>query len=300
MKLNHKYFVMKKLNLIIVSIIVILTATSCNQKEKRQIDLLTKENEALRHDSQSKDSTINQFFLLLNEIEQNLAEVKQKQQVISKNTIQNGELKDDVREQIDQDIQTINELMDKNKKTISYLNKKLKESNLKIAEFERMLAQTVQQIEERDAEIVDLKEKLTTLNFSVETLNAKVDTLTENNIELTHKVTVQTEVINTAWYAFGSKKELLENGIIDKTGGFLGIGKTTKMKADFDNSYFKKIDISQVKTLDLFVKKAKIITTHPSDSYQLITGQNGAVEKIEITNPEKFWSASKYLVIEVE
>ncbi len=291
---------MNKLNLIIVSIIVILTATSCNQKEKRQIDLLTKENEALRHESQSKDSTINQFFLLLNEIEQNLSEVKQKQQVISKNTIQNGELKDDVREQIDQDIQTINELMDKNKKTISYLNKKLKESNLKIAEFERMLAQTVQQIEERDAEIVDLKEKLTTLNFSVETLNAKVDTLTENNIELTHKVTVQTEVINTAWYAFGSKKELLENGIIDKTGGFLGIGKTTKMKADFDNSYFKKIDISQVKTLDLFVKKAKIITTHPSDSYQLITGQNGAVEKIEITNPEKFWSASKYLVIEVE
>ena len=72
------------------------------------------------------------------------------------------------------------------------------------------------------------------------------------------------------------------------------------MKADFDNSYFKKIDISQVKTLDLFVKKAKIITTHPSDSYQLITGQNGAVEMIEITNPEKFWSASKYLVIEVE
>ncbi len=291
---------MNKLNLIIASIIVILTATSCNQKEKRQIDLLTKENEALRHDSQSKDSTINQFFLLLNEIEQNLAEVKQKQQVISKNTIQNGELKDDVREQIDQDIQTINELMDKNKKTISYLNKKLKESNLKIAEFERMLAQTVQQIEERDAEIVDLKEKLTALNFSVETLNAKVDTLTENNIELTHKVTVQTEVINAAWYAFGSKKELLENGIIDKTGGFLGIGKTTKMKADFDNSYFKKIDISQVKTLDLFVKKAKIITTHPSDSYQLITGQNGTVEKIEITNSEKFWSASKYLVIEVE
>ena len=291
---------MKKLNLIIVSIIVILTATSCNQKEKRQIDLLTKENEALRHESQSKDSTINQFFLLLNEIEQNLSEVKQKQQVISKNTIQNGELKDDVREQIDQDIQTINELMDKNRKTISYLNKKLKESNLKIAEFERMLAQTVQQIEERDAEIVDLKEKLTALNFSVETLNAKVDTLTEDNIELTHKVTAQTEVINTAWYAFGSKKELLENGIIDKTGGFLGIGKTTKMKADFDNSYFKKIDISQVKTLDLFVKKAKIITTHPSDSYQLITGQNGAVEMIEITNPEKFWSASKYLVIEVE
>jgi len=291
---------MNKLNLVIASIVLILIATSCNQKEKRQIDLLTKENEALRHESHSKDSTINQFFLLLNEIEQNLAEVKQKQQVISKNTIQSGELKDDVREQIDQDIQTINELMDKNKRTISYLNKKLKESNMKIAEFERMLAQTMQQIQERDDEIANLKEKLTELNFSIETLNAKVDTLTEDNIELTHKVTKQTEVINTGWYAFGSKKELLENGIIDKTGGFLGIGKTTKMKADFDNSYFKKIDISEFKSLDLYVKKAKIITTHPSDSYQLITGQNGNIERIEINNPEKFWSASKYLVIEVE
>jgi len=291
---------MNKLNLVFASITLILIVTSCNQKEKRQIDLLTKENEALRHESHSKDSTINQFFLLLNEIEQNLAEVKQKQQVISKNTIQSGELKDDVREQIDQDIQTINELMDKNKRTISYLNKKLKESNMKIAEFERMLAQTMQQIQERDDEIANLKEKLTELNFSIETLNAKVDTLTEDNIELTHKVTKQTEVINTGWYAFGSKKELLENGIIDKTGGFLGIGKTTKMKADFDNSYFKKIDISEFKSLDLYVKKAKIITTHPSDSYQLITGQNGNIERIEIDNPEKFWSASKYLVIEVE
>lgn len=291
---------MNKLNLVFASITLILIVTSCNQKEKRQIDLLTKENEALRHESHSKDSTINQFFLLLNEIEQNLAEVKQKQQVISKNTIQSGELKDDVREQIDQDIQTINELMDKNKRTIAYLNKKLKESNMKIAEFERMLAQTMQQIQERDDEIANLKEKLTELNFSIETLNAKVDTLTEDNIELTHKVTKQTEVINTGWYAFGSKKELLENGIIDKTGGFLGIGKTTKMKADFDNSYFKKIDISEFKSLDLYVKKAKIITTHPSDSYQLITGQNGNIERIEINNPEKFWSASKYLVIEVE
>jgi archaellum component FlaC len=289
-----------KIKLALISIAFLFSIAGCNQKEKRQIDLLTKENDALRHESQSKDSTINQFFLLLNEIEQNLAEVKQKQQVISKNTLQSQELKNDVREQIDQDIQTINELMDKNKKTINYLSKKLKESNLKIAEFEKMLAQTTQQIEERDAEIVQLKEKLTELNFSIETLNAKVDTLTEDNIELTHKVTKQTEVINSAWYAFGTKKELLENGIIDKTGGFLGIGKTTRMKADFDNSYFKKIDIMEVKSIDLFAKKAKLITTHPSDSYKLITADNGTVEKIEISDPNKFWSASKYLVIEVE
>jgi hypothetical protein len=72
------------------------------------------------------------------------------------------------------------------------------------------------------------------------------------------------------------------------------------MKADFDNSYFTKVDVSQVKSIDLFVKKAKLITTHPSDSYQFVVGQNGGIDKIEITNTDKFWSASKYMVIEVE
>ena len=291
---------MKQFRFIILGMVLLFSTLACNQKEKRQIDLLTKENEELRNEARSKDSTINQFFLLLNEIEQNLTEVKQKQQVISKNAIQDGELKNDVREQIDQDIQTINELMDKNRKTIGYLNRKLKESNLKVAEFERMLSQTMQQLDEKDAEITALKETLTTLNFSIEKLNAKVDTLTEDNIALTVKVNKQTEAINTAWYAFGNKKELLEHGVIDKTGGFLGIGKTTKMKDNFDHSYFTKLDISQTQNIDLFVKKAKVITTHPSDSYQLIVDDKGRIEKLEITNPEKFWSASKYLVIEVE
>ncbi|MGE0078948.1 MAG: hypothetical protein AB7S48_13900 [Bacteroidales bacterium] len=291
---------MKQFKFIILGLTFLMAISACNQKEKRQIDLLTKENEALRNDAKAKDSTINQFFILINEIEENLAEVKQRQQVISQNAIQDRELKNDVREQIDEDIQTINELMDKNRKTIAYLNRKLKESNLKVAEFERMLSQTMQQLDAKDAEITELKEQLTALNFSVETLNAKVDTLTEDNIALTLKVNKQTEAINSAWYAFGSKKELLAHGVIDKTGGFLGIGRTTKMKADFDHSYFTKVDISQTKSIDLFVKKAKIITTHPSDSYQLITSENGNVEKIEITNPDKFWSASKYLVVEVE
>lgn len=291
---------MKQFRFIILGMVLLFSTLACNQKEKRQIDLLTKENEELRNEARSKDSTINQFFLLLNEIEQNLTEVKQKQQVISKNAIQDRELKNDVREQIDQDIQTINELMDKNRKTIGYLNRKLKESNLKVAEFERMLSQTMQQLDEKDAEITALKETLTTLNFSIEKLNAKVDTLTEDNIALTVKVNKQTEAINTAWYAFGNKKELLEHRVIDKTGGFLGIGKTTKMKDNFDHSYFTKVDISQTQNIDLFVKKAKVITTHPSDSYQLIVDDKGRIEKLEITNPEKFWSASKYLVIEVE
>jgi hypothetical protein len=50
----------------------------------------------------------------------------------------------------------------------------------------------------------------------------------------------------------------------------------------------------------LFAKKAKLVTTHPNESYNLVKNQEGVVEKIDITDPEKFWSASKYLVIIIE
>ena len=55
---------------------LLMVATSCKEKEKKQIELLTKENQALRNESHAKDSTINGFFEMLNEIESNLAQIK--------------------------------------------------------------------------------------------------------------------------------------------------------------------------------------------------------------------------------
>jgi hypothetical protein len=45
-------------------------------------------------------------------------------------------------------------------------------------------------------------------------------------------------------------------------------------------------------------EKVNIITTHPKNAYLII---NTPGEKfLKVTNPEKFWSASNYLVIEVD
>lgn len=286
--------------ILIASLALLMIATSCKEKEKKQIELLTKENQALKKESQAKDSTINGFFEMLNEIESNLSQVKVKENIISKNTSNGGELNKDTREQINEDIKVINELMTKNKRTIQYLNSKLKESGLKVTEFEKMLAQTNKTIEERDAEISTLKEKLTQMDFSITTLNAQVDTLNTEKAHLTETVNKQVETINTAYYAFGTKKELELNKIIDKTGGFLGLGKTSKLKNDFNINYFTKVDISKLTTIPLSGKKVKVITVHPTDSYKLVTNQSGVVERIDITDATKFWSASKYLVLIVE
>jgi len=105
--------------------------------------------------------------------------------------------------------------------------------------------------------------------------------------------------MNKAWYAFGTSKELITQGVLTKEGGFIGIGKAAKLKDDFNKSYFTQLDITETNSIPLASKKAKLITTHSSNSYKL-EGLKGKIEKLNITNPEEFWATSKYLVIVVE
>mgnify|MGYP000874925023 CR=1 FL=1 len=117
-----------------------------------------------------------------------------------------------------------------------------------------------------------------------------------NNISIYE---IKTEKLNTAYYAFGTSKELIKNNVLTKEGGFIGMGKTAKMKSDFNKAYFTKVDASVFTEIVLSAKKAKLVTTHPAGSYK-IEGAEGKAEKLVITNAEDFWSASKYLVIVVE
>ena len=285
---------------IIFVLLIALVAVSCNQKEKKQIVLLTQQVDSLKKQGFEKDSAINEFFRVINEIESNLAIIKEREKIIANASSSTTEIKDDSRERINNDILLINELMEKNRKSIRYLNKQLKESNIKIVELEERLVQTTKLLEERDQEIVVLKENLTKLNFDIATLNAAVDTLSVAKQALTKEVETKTEMLNTAFFAIGSKKELVENKVIDKTGGFLGMGKTTRLKSDFNETYFSKVDVTKTNSIPLYGKKAVIITTHPAETYKMVISQEGVVERIEILDAQKFWSASKYLVVQIE
>ena len=91
---------------------------------------------------------------------------------------------------------------------------------------------------------------------------------------------------------------LIEQKVITKEGGFVGLGRILKLMEDFNKDYFTKIDITELKEIPLNFKKVKLVTTHPSSSYTL-KGEE-PIEKIVINDATEFWSASKYLVILVE
>ena len=68
---------------------------------------------------------------------------------------------------------------------------------------------------------------------------------------------------------------------------------------DFNKDYFTQIDIRTVKEIKLYSKSAEMLTNHPAGSYTLQKDQRGEYV-LRITDPNKFWSVSKYLVIKVK
>ncbi len=288
---------MKKL-LFILSVVVL---TSCGQ-HKKEIARMQATQDSLAQLDVQKDASILEFMSSMNEIQSNLDSIKTIEKIVSVQTNSGSEMKADAKKRIIAEIAQINELLQKNKELTKSLQGKLRTSNLKIAEFEKMIALLNKQMEDKNVEIASLTKELENLHIDVAGLNEKIQTITaesEQTInEKNQAITEQTNAINTVYYAFGTKKELTEKNVIEKEGGFLGLGKTIKMKKDFNRDYFMKTDIREFNQLALNVKKAVVVTFHPAGSYHL-TGEK-AVESLVIDQPVEFWKASKYLLIVVE
>jgi predicted nuclease with TOPRIM domain len=153
---------------------------------------------------------------------------------------------------------------------------------------------------EKDKELAGLKEQLETLNATIETLHTSLDTMTAQHTVKTRVIAEQTTKLNTAYYAVGTYKELKEKKVLNKEGGFLGLGKEEVLKKDFNTEYFTMIDITKTTNIVIGNKKAKLLTTHPSDSYKMNQNDKKVFTDITITNPEKFWKVSKYMVIVID
>lgn len=290
-----KKAILKNSPLFAVLCMLYLALTSCGSGSETAVDpyedSLKNANSNLSGQVVAKDSAIFGFIRSFNEIQENLDVIKDKEKLLTSSS-QTGELDQDQKDKIIGDIQAIYDLMVKNKQKLSSVNKKLKKANLKISEFEKMIERMNRQIEEKDVEISELKTQLEKMNIEFSEVTLNYEAAQEMLQETTGK-------LNKAYYAFGSSKELISQGVLTKEGGFIGMGKAEKLKADFNKNYFTQIDVSETTSIPLACKKAKLITVHPSESYTF-DGPEGKIERLTIIHPDEFWSASKYLVIVVE
>lgn len=284
---------MKKLFLTLCAAV---SLSSCDNRQA-EVDQANRQRDSLAAIINERDSSINEFLSSFSEIEANLDSVAKRQNAISVNIDkQQGELKSTAKDRINENIAAINEMMNQNREKIAQLNRKLKASGTRIVEFEKMIESLNAQLAQKDQELAALNEKLNSLTTQVNQLTTSLDEANQRSAAQAKTIDEQTTQLHTAFYLVDNAKNLQLNKVIDRTGGLLGIGRTSKMSSNVDNSKFTKIDYTKTSIIPINGKKAKMITYHPADSYTMNQEKN-KVNSIQITNAEKFWSASKYLVV---
>mgnify|MGYP000681131128 CR=1 FL=1 len=289
---------MKKLMVLILGITIL---GACHNY-KKDAQRLTVEKDSLEQIATYRDSTIASFLDDFSEIQANLDSIKEIEKIVSVQSGSNRELSASQKQIIIEDIATLHELLEKNKELTATLQRKLRNSNVKNAQLEKTIAgleimvrNLEAQVQEKDIVIADLTNDVKKLNVNITELNQKIEEAEKQSQQKTLTIETQTAELNKAFYAFGTMKELRDNGIIEKSGGVIGIGKTPVMKKDFNRDYFTEIDIREFDYLRLMSKKAKLITTHPEGSFHF-TGQKSA-DTLFIDNSSEFWKVSKYLVV---
>ena len=282
---------MKKL--LMMACLAAFVLTGCNDGKNNAA------NNAAQADSLNsiiaqKDSELNDMLGTLNEIEDGLNQINEAENRVV--LLKNGEGATK-RQKLKEDVQFIATRMKQNKELLAKLQKQLANSSIQGDQLKTTIENLQKQLVEKEKQLQALREELDSkdihiaaLDETINNLNTKTSNLTKESSKKTEVINAQDKQLNTAWYVFGTKKELKNQHIMEN-------GKV--MTGNFNKSYFTKVDIREVSEIKLYSKSAKLLTTHPSSSYTLVRDANKQYT-LRITNSQIFWSTSKYLVVLVK
>lgn len=277
---------------------------SCDNFSGGKKSLLQVENDSLKMELNQRNAELDEMLGTFNEISEGFRQINAAENRVDlqRGAVAEGSLT--AREQIASDIEFIRAQMEENKQQIAKLQQMLKTSKNTSAQLKRAVEQLTQELEAKAQRIEELQAELASKNIRIQELDAAVSDLTSQKEQLTieneakaQTVAQQDKTLHTAWFVFGTKKELKDQNILSGSGLFK---KGEVMKDENVNKdYFTEIDIRTTKEIKLYSKSADVLTSHPAGSYELEEDDKGHLT-LKIINPEQFWSVSKYLVIQVK
>ena len=275
-----------------LTLCVAALAGCTNVKREKE---LAAQNDSLTVALSEKNMALDQAMQAIADIQEGFRAINEAEGRVSVQS-QGGEGITDA-ERLKEDILFIQQKMEANRKQIAELEKKLKAGGAETANLRKVLANLQQELNDKVASIAALQGELARKNIRIAELDSAVVILTGDVNALQEITEVQQEVIeqqvdqlNTAWYVYGTTKELKEQNILNK-GEVL-------TSTEYNKNYFTEIDIRDDKVFPLYAKRAKLLTTHPEGSYEF-TKDDDKQLTLCVLDPETFWSVSRYLVIQV-
>ncbi|MDO4461984.1 MAG: hypothetical protein Q4C30_05755 [Bacteroidia bacterium] len=283
----------------IISAIAVIALTmmmfSCNivtERERQLQDSLA----MLQSIMSFKDSVQKDYDNTLKSIQDNIAAIKEREKLLSTADYEGGRAP---KEEIEADIAMINNLLQENKKKVAELTARLKKANIDNKDFEYKMQMLQEQLAMQNAEVDKLTALLQSKDIEIaqwKELNSKlansVDSVSRVASVAFDDIAKLTDDKNTAYYVVGTKSDLKAKGITESTGLF-----SKKLSGDVDNSYFTKVNWTEVTSIPTHSKRIKLITSHDANSYIEEKDSEGYIT-IHIKDKESFWKLSKFLVIQ--
>lgn len=285
-----------------LAVVVSLTALYFTiEDEKEQLSLKSIQ---LEEELQDRDSAYSEIIDIMYSLESQVGNIKLRENLVSE--ISSGDLTKSNKRQLVHDMDMIDSLILETNGKVTRLISKLETANVNLNTFKS-------RIKELSKELVERKESIDALRKDLADKNVQLADMSTDLKMLEYRTEVQDDrisrqlialdekekKINQAYYAIGTEKVLIEEGLVVKEGGVLGLGKTTALERDVPQEKFQEIDIRQTQNLLIDSEKVSLITEHPSDSYEMV--KEGETTKfIKILDPNEFWRISKYLVVSVK
>ncbi len=284
---------MKQLTLFIP--LCLLALLSCNDVKKAE-ERAQHERDSLMHVIDEKETELNDIMGSINEIQEGFRKINEAEGAI---TVANGNPEAaSSRDVIRENMSFIQSTMQQNRDRIAQLKQKLKTSTVNVEKLTKTIENLQKQLDEQTALVQEMEAQLAEKDILIAEQGEQINTLNENVTDLQQQneqkqaaIQAQDKDLHTAWFVFGTKAELKEQKILQK-GDVL-------RSDDFNRDYFRPIDTRIDKEFHLYSKSAELLTNHPAGSYRLERDSKKEYV-LRITDPDKFWHASKYLVILVK
>jgi uncharacterized coiled-coil protein SlyX len=294
-----------------VILIVIITGFIILLNKDSQINELHVETQNLDSVIIKRDSVINELDGIIYEIEENIDVVKKKREQLE---FEYRESNLTQKARILEDIKLLDTMLEENEKKVEDLNQKLASSQVEIKSFRdrvnRLTSELKNQnevvdnlkieIERRDYQLAQMDEKVNQLETFLMVQNDSLAALTDSISRSSERINYMDRELNKAYWVQGTFKELKENEVLEKEGGFLGLlGKNKTIRKDLDVGTFTELDIRKTEIIPLNARKVEMISEHSANSYRFIY-QDDLVSYLKIDNPEEFWKLTRFAVIEVK
>lgn len=283
---------MKKVSMILLVMGLVVSCT--NVKESKEFKELQAQRDSLLMRSAGAESEAMEMMAVISEVESNFAKIREAEKYISTQSTQSGEMSQDTKDRVTENFRMINEILLRNKQQLAELNRKQGGSSKEIVSLKNTISRLNNEMKESTSRLVELQIELAQKDEQIAQLSKDVTALATEAEQQSATIQQQDRTLNTAYYVFGSASELKNQKIL--SGGFLQ--QTRVMQDTFNKDYFLQIDVRDVTDIPLYAPKAKLWSTHPEGTYELVKGSDGNIV-FHITDTQRFWSLTKYLIIEV-